>query len=52
MPKNFPEFQVQRNNARALQRRLLTQRLRNAGCSEAMVVAFTANRLRTVHGLK
>ena len=47
----FPTVQSQREQAAALGLRLRIERLRRAGCSEAMVVAFTAERLQRLHGL-
>lgn len=47
----FPTVREQRADAAALALRLRVERLRRAGCSEAMVVAFTAERLQRLHGL-
>lgn len=51
MARTFPTVESQREASRALARRLLVARLRRNGCSPAMVEAFTAERLRRVHGL-
>jgi hypothetical protein len=50
--RTFPTVESQRESARALQERLFLARLQRNGCSLAMAQAFTARRLREVHGLK
>jgi hypothetical protein len=50
--RNFPTVEAQREASRKLATRLRRERLRAAGFSEAAVIAFTAERLRKVHGLK
>lgn len=46
MPRTFRTVESQREASRLLAQRLLATRLRRNGCSEAVVVAFTAQRLR------
>ena len=46
MSRAFPTVESQREQSRALAMRLLEERLRRNGASEALVVAFTAQRLQ------